>query len=78
MIDDGPTHILKLLDVELRDAGLYKAVVESFMSTTELVSQVTVRSKQHVDGSRLLTIAFPSETHRCGRRIIGSHGYSCE
>jgi len=43
MTDDGPTHILKLLDVELSDAGLYKAVVESPMSTTELVSQVTVR-----------------------------------
>jgi hypothetical protein len=24
MTDDGPTHILKLLDVELTDAGLYK------------------------------------------------------
>jgi hypothetical protein len=24
MINDGPTHILKLLDVELTDAGLYK------------------------------------------------------
>lgn len=24
MTDDGPTHILKLLDVELSDAGLYK------------------------------------------------------
>ena len=24
MIDDGPTHTLKLLDVELTDAGLYK------------------------------------------------------
>lgn len=26
MIDDGPTHILKLLDVELSDAGLYKVI----------------------------------------------------
>jgi len=24
MTNDGPTHILKLLDVELTDAGLYK------------------------------------------------------
>lgn len=24
MIDDGPQHILKILDVELTDAGLYK------------------------------------------------------
>jgi hypothetical protein len=63
MINDGPTHILKLLDVELTDAGLYKvkkkhlkkhffifilifkAVVESQISTTELISQVTVRGK---------------------------------
>lgn len=43
MINDGPTHILKLLEVELSDAGLYKAVVESVTSTTELVSKVTVR-----------------------------------
>jgi len=26
MINDGPTHILKLLDVELIDAGLYKVI----------------------------------------------------
>jgi hypothetical protein len=43
MINEGPTHILKLLDVELTDAGTYKAVVESQVSTTELISQVTVR-----------------------------------
>ncbi|CAF3575459.1 unnamed protein product [Adineta steineri] len=43
MTDDGPTHILKLLDVELTDAGSYKAVVESLTSTTELISQVIVR-----------------------------------
>ncbi|CAF3618249.1 unnamed protein product [Rotaria sordida] len=43
MIDDGPTHILKLLGVELADAGQYKAVVQTDMGTTELVSQVTVR-----------------------------------
>ncbi|CAF2489671.1 unnamed protein product [Rotaria sp. Silwood2] len=43
MIDDGPTHILKLLGVELADAGFYKAVVQSAISTTELISQVTVR-----------------------------------
>jgi hypothetical protein len=42
MTNDGPTHILKLLDVELTDAETYKAVVESQMSTTELISQVTI------------------------------------
>ena len=26
MTDDGPIHILKLLDVELTDAGLYKVI----------------------------------------------------
>ncbi len=43
MTNDGPTHILKLLNVELTDAGTYKAVVESPVSTIELISQVTVR-----------------------------------
>jgi len=43
MTSDGPTHNLKILDVELTDAGLYKAVVVSTMSTTELTSKVTVQ-----------------------------------
>ncbi|CAM4905811.1 unnamed protein product [Rotaria socialis] len=43
IIDDGPAHTLQLLDVQLSDAGTYKAVVESISSTTELISQVTVR-----------------------------------
>ncbi|CAF0916357.1 unnamed protein product [Adineta ricciae] len=43
MIDEGPKHILKLLDVEVTDAGMYKAVVESAVSITELISKVTVR-----------------------------------
>jgi hypothetical protein len=43
MTDDGPTHILKILDIELTDAGFYKAVVDGQISITELISQVTVR-----------------------------------
>ncbi|CAF4747141.1 unnamed protein product, partial [Rotaria sp. Silwood1] len=42
VIDDGPTHSLKLLNVQLNDDGQYKAVIENQMGKTELVSQVTV------------------------------------
>lgn len=58
IIDDGPTHHLKLMDVQLTDEGQYKvnrhrlqgtsllsllqAVIENQMGQTELVSQVTV------------------------------------
>ncbi len=31
MTNDGPTHILKLLDVELTDAGLYKVKLIQFL-----------------------------------------------
>ncbi|CAF0818885.1 unnamed protein product [Didymodactylos carnosus] len=42
MIDDGPIHVLKILNAELSDNGVYKAVVESQMGKTELISNVTV------------------------------------
>jgi hypothetical protein len=61
VIDDGSTHTLKILDVQLTDDGEYKvnkiillrkflflflkAVVENQMGKTELVSKVTVLGK---------------------------------
>ncbi|CAF1682384.1 unnamed protein product, partial [Adineta ricciae] len=42
IVDDGPSHTLKILDAQLTDDGQYKAVIENAMGKTELVSQVTV------------------------------------
>ncbi len=39
MINDGPTHILKLLDVELTDAGFYKVKYQNlFFSSFKFFS----------------------------------------
>jgi len=46
IIDEGPTHTLKILNAELNDEGQYKAVIENSMGKTELISQVTVMGKR--------------------------------